>query len=134
MKKIDRKDLITLGINNALNGGSSPFQFVTKRVEDGHLLILHQAGVDPRNMDLKFKEDALLIHHRFGEKSDMMVTSSELEDKVLRFFPEMVHKLKLPKNVNPEAISAKAMGNRLEVHLPTYFEGGIYLDRNIPIE
>lgn len=117
MRKLGKNDLIKRSILNSIEGGSTPFQFLTKREPQAYLVLIQQAGVDPRNLELSIRNKSLQIHHRFAKQSALHVSMPAKEEES-QYFPEMVHTLQLPPDIDYDKVEARVIGKKLEVYLP----------------
>lgn len=112
--KIPKELLVTIDVNNTLNGGVSQLGFDVENQKDGYQLVVNAPGVDADGLQVEIVKNRIFIFH------SVPVFGARLEDEEELFSPRVLAKMTVPSDVDVDAISARYddEGHNLLVFLP----------------
>lgn len=99
--KIPKELLMTIDVNNTLNGGASQPELSIERKKEGYELIVSAPGVDADQLEVEIVKNKLLVYY------SLPVFKQRFEEEESFQSPRILANVGLPHDVDPETVSAR---------------------------
>lgn len=99
--KIPKELLVTIDVNNTINGGVSQLGFDVESQKEGYQIRVNAPGVDADGLQVEIVKNRIFVFHT------LPVFGARFEDEEELFSPRVLAKMTVPSDVDVENISAR---------------------------
>lgn len=99
--KIPKELLVTIDVNNTINGGVSQLGFDVENQKEGYQIRVNAPGVDADGLQVEIVKNRIFVFHT------LPVFGARVEDEEELFSPRVLAKMTVPSDVDVENISAR---------------------------